>query len=245
VNQYRNQFTKLWGQLTAPLAFIKEIGDQRSARLAASFLLIIFAIDLTGALARVQRLGWAGAFSGGLGLSLLSTLIAYPLARTKWYRWAVFIFSISFSATAYFSIITEGTLADQGAIILIYVPISLIVASAFLSPWVVFLLTILNVSAYLLATLIDSTLPTTLNVEMGAILLIGFVLITLANFQTLLEKARLKDLQEINQHLKNTSQQLEQKVAELERFTYTASHDLKSPLVTIKGFKCNRERKAP
>jgi PAS domain S-box-containing protein len=37
---------------------------------------------------------------------------------------------------------------------------------------------------------------------------------------------------------------LEQKNAELERFTYTVSHDLKSPLVTIRGFVGTLERSA-
>jgi hypothetical protein len=86
MSEHRNPFARPWGWLTAPSASLTEIGDRRSARLAASFLLIILILDLAGAFARVPRLGWAGAFSGGLGVSLFSTLLAYPLTRTKWYH---------------------------------------------------------------------------------------------------------------------------------------------------------------
>ena len=203
---------RAWDWLASPSEKITDIGEQRSARLASSFLLSITLLDLVGGLARMPRTGLIEAFTGPIGYSFIALSIAYTISRTRWYRAAIFFFSLSFSSLAYVSILQDSNPANYGTIVLIYVPLSLIVASSFISAPAVFLLVGLNIGAYVSIQAFGVSLPENIGAQAGIITVIGVVLMLLTNFRDNTEKIRLQELQKINRELESFSNELENRV---------------------------------
>ena len=202
--------------LLAPSNTEYTLEERRIARLATSFLFVVVCFELIGVFARfaLLNISFVEAFSDGLGITLLPTLVAYLLARTKSYRAAIFIFSLAYSASAYLSLLTEGQSANPALLILIYVAPSLIVVSSFLSSWFVLLLTVLNITSLFVVQGMNSAVDGRTYVEAAMIGMIGILLFLLSWFRDNLEKSRFSQVQAINRELEELTDSLEQRVTE-------------------------------
>lgn len=221
-----NPLSAVWQMLTRPHASIEEIGERRLAQLASSLILGILFFDLIGFVASVVRNGLAEAI-GGFGTALIGLPFAYGLAKSRNYRAGVFLFSLIFSFSAYVDIFRQKSSGDIVTDILVYVPLGLIIASAFLSFWPIFLLMGLNIGALMALPFLGITQPINLGPLAGIVTVLGFILIWLGNFRNKTEELRLHEVQRINQELENLTAGLEQRVnertAELEAANRQAS----------------------
>lgn len=210
------RWRQLRERLVAPLNPSYGNEERRIARLATSFLLVVACFEFVGGFARLAMLGipFREAFAGGLGLTFIPTLVAYFLAKTRSYRVGIFIFVLAYSASAYASLITEGNAANPALLILIYVIPGLIVASSFLSPGIVLLLTVINVAALLIAQNASSAMTGRTVVEAAMIAMIGLLLFLLARFRGSLERSRLEQVQIMNRELGELTGSLERRVEE-------------------------------
>jgi GAF domain-containing protein/membrane protein implicated in regulation of membrane protease activity len=211
-----SRWRRLWEWLVVPSNPNYSLEEKRIGRLATTSLFVIAFFEFVGGFSRFAILGISlrDAFSGGLGLTFVPTLIAYFIARTRSYRVAIFIFAAAYSASAYFSIMAEGDAADPSLLILIYVAPGLIVASTFLASWMVLLLAGLNIAALFAAQSTSSVISGDTIVQAAMIAMISLLLYLLTNFRAGLEKFRLNQVQTANRELEKLTGTLEQRVEE-------------------------------
>jgi GAF domain-containing protein len=208
-----NGMVRIWRAMTRPHPSIQEIGERRSAQLAISLILVIGLFILIGFLMSSITNGFYESF-GGFGASIIGLPIAYLLSRSRNYQAGIFLFTVIFGASAYIDIIRQGAAADIPSDILVFVPLSLIVASNFLSSWAIFLLTGLNVGALISLQYLGISLPDNIGGIAGVITTIGLVLIVLGNFRKNTGSLRLEEVRSINRELEDATANLEQRVEE-------------------------------
>lgn len=206
----KSRAQRAWDLLTAPSNAVTEIGEQRSARLGAFFLFVIFFFAITGTLVRYLI---RGTWIPEMVLAFVISGIAYMVVRTMWYRYGIFLFSFCFNLLAYIMILNQGAQADRAGLVLIFVPLGLIIASFFLSSWVVIALACLNIAAYIATQIYVGTgSPVDILAQLAIIAIIAIVLATLTFTRNSIEEARLKEVRKINRELETLSKELERRV---------------------------------
>jgi GAF domain-containing protein len=187
--------------LTAAHPELKDIGDRRRAQLTSGLTLVLCLFTtLAGIFASSHAILF---FTSALGL------VSYFISRTRYYRLAAFIFIIGYSISPYYNILT-GEASIPILTVFSFIPLSLVIASALVNKWTVFLLTGLNVAAILLVMPTDPKV----SVTSGVITAIGFLLAILDAVRENIENARLGELQRANRELLDIQSNLEERVAE-------------------------------
>ncbi|MCC6300206.1 MAG: GAF domain-containing protein [Anaerolineales bacterium] len=218
---------RFWNWLTEAHPSIAEIRERNVASLAASFLIVIFLLEIVGVIAQIPTQGLSKALTRPVMIAALPTLLAYGLSRTKWYRTAIFIFSFAFGTLACISMLRQGAEADTNGLVLSFMPLSLIVASAFLSSWSVLSLTALNILALYLTTRTGIVFHNEhFGAQAGIISTLGFVLIVSANFRRRNERQSLQEIRTANDELQTANSALLANRQQLELRVQERTHDL-------------------
>lgn len=200
-----------WNLITAPARQMIDASEQRQARLSSSMALITIAFNVLGALfaprQNIIELLWA--FGPPIGLAV----IAYILTRTRFFSSGAFLLVLAVFTSAYTGIILNRQ--NPVYALLIYINLGLILGSAVLSGWAIFLLLGVNVAIVLFGLpALGVPLPADIGAALGPITNIGFILIFLNYFRDSNEKQRIMEIQKTNQELMEIRENLETRVEE-------------------------------
>ncbi|MFN3492589.1 MAG: hypothetical protein ACK40V_10260, partial [Anaerolineales bacterium] len=78
--------TKFLNRFVEAHPSITEIRERNAARLSASFLIVIFLLEMVGILVQTSTRGLIGAMTGPIALAIFPTVLTYVVSRTRYYR---------------------------------------------------------------------------------------------------------------------------------------------------------------
>jgi GAF domain-containing protein len=203
-----NWLGQIWGALTKPHPSIREIGEKRRAQLLATLSLILIGAFI---LALISRASSNGTFI----ILMIVSIASYLLSRTAHYAVGSYFFSYALTLVAYLTLYF-GTASGFETAISTTAHIAIIVASVLLPVRGLILLVILSTMATFAAPYYSQIpMPTEGFMRVsGVFMFIGFILIGANVFRSWIEKARLKEMQEVNWKLEDVASNLEKRVNE-------------------------------
>jgi GAF domain-containing protein len=201
--------------LADPHPSVQDIGERRRAQLLNIITLILTATFLLALLARPSTVGTF--------IFLISlTLASFVLGKTKYYKAGAGLFTLGFLSSAFLSLLM-GTAGGFVTSITSTVPIALITASVLVGQREFLIIAIYAVLATFLAPYYSTTPTPDVTRTGGIILVTGAILYGINAFRANVERARLKEVQDVNRELAETQIGLEQRVADRTKALVTTS----------------------
>jgi PAS domain S-box-containing protein len=192
--------------LVDPHPSVQDIGEKRRAQLLNVITLILSAAFILALLARPATVG---TFIFLLSLSLAS----FVLGKTKYYKIGAGLFTLGFLTAAFLPLLL-GTAVGFVTSVTSIVPLALIVASVLAGQREFLFIAIYATLATFLAPYYSRIETPDLVRTGGIVMVIGATLYGINAFRASVERARLKEVQDVNRELAAIQIGLEQRVAE-------------------------------